>query len=165
MLIGFIIVPFLLPDFGPPLGGMGTALLALIASLIGGWVYFLFCEPERRSIVPAVGAFFFTAIAGVVFLLCLQQIAFWAASRPDGWGAGVVRILSLILSAVGQSYSRALSHDPVAENLSFLGTVLASITSVGLCEEITKLLPANNQDAPDRSQAGSTGESTLQSLR
>ncbi len=142
-LIAFITIPYLLflSPRGPALHAPGILLTALIATLIGLAAYVLFCQPEKNSLRSAVLSFLFTAITGIFLLLLFQGLAGFAAEHPQGVGPAPIRLFWLILAGIGKAYACAFGCGPIAEHLSFRSTFFAMLTSVGPCEEITKLIP------------------------
>lgn len=93
-------------------------------------------EPGESTVVQLLLAMAITATVGIVSLLMFQFLAEWSQGV---WvrGRGIVVLLFYIVKFIGFSYHAAL--DP--ENGFFL-SLLGFTFGVGLCEEITKVIPA-----------------------
>lgn len=93
-------------------------------------------EPGNSTVVQLVLALMITATVGIISLIAFQ----WIATASGGvWltGRSIVVLLFYVVKFIGFSYSAAL--DP--EN-GFLLSLLGFTFGVGLCEELTKVLPA-----------------------
>jgi RsiW-degrading membrane proteinase PrsW (M82 family) len=77
----------------------------------------------------------FTGTVGIVVLLVLQALAFWAAEVRIR-GRGIVVLFLLLVKFIGLMYYFALSADS-----SFWTSVYGFTLGVGLCEELCKLAP------------------------
>ena len=143
LLMAFVCWPFMLPAFGWTVGQIGVWVWVVVAIITGAAVYAGFSEPEDESdITAAFGSLIFTAFVGVVLCLVLQGFAAMAADVRGAPGFGRARIWVLIFKLIGMAYNRAHPlPDGNPEGLSFIGTALTSVVSIGLCEEIVKLIP------------------------
>ncbi len=110
-----------------------VALIALPALLLAVVGIYLFVRPARIPTLLAFGTLFFTMIVGLAGLFLFQGLAIYSVNSSvhmGGKGAGVV----LILRAVGWAYQSINSSSVIHQFFGF-------IFGVGLCEEMTKLLP------------------------
>ncbi|MCL2639380.1 MAG: PrsW family glutamic-type intramembrane protease [Phycisphaerales bacterium] len=115
--------------------------LMAVASLVGFLVFIALAVPRARE--PILGmclASLFTATVGIMLIMAFQYLAsaFTGDTIPatGGGRAFVVFLVMLALSFIGMSY--ALADDPSA---GFMVSLLGFSFGVGLCEEITKLVP------------------------
>jgi RsiW-degrading membrane proteinase PrsW (M82 family) len=77
----------------------------------------------------------FTGTVGIVVLLLLQAIAFWASGFIIR-GRGIIVAILLLVKLIGLMYYYALSADS-----SFWASFYGFTLGVGLCEELCKLAP------------------------
>lgn len=119
------------------------ALLALeshahwVIALAFAVAYFLFLllffKGSRKYTKGLLFSGIFTGTAGILLLLAFQFAAF---SMPLIIPRGIVGLILLIVKLIGLSYS--LADDP---NKGFLLSFVGYTCGVGLCEEITKIIP------------------------
>jgi RsiW-degrading membrane proteinase PrsW (M82 family) len=145
LLLGSIVGLHLLPYFGPPPGTLMIWLMAGAAALAGFVIFWLLLQDKKVQLSDeatglAMGTFLFTAVVGVVFLLIFQWVASLAVAASNVNHLGNVRgtVLLWLVRVIGYCYSTALSDSPGG----FWATLFAMLFSVGVCEELIKLLPA-----------------------
>jgi RsiW-degrading membrane proteinase PrsW (M82 family) len=102
-------------------------------------------SPDARPLLLVIVGLF-TGTIGIVLLLVLQAIAFFAAGLIIG-GPGIVVFFMLIVRFIGLMYYYALSPDS-----SFWASFYGFTLGVGLCEEVCKIIPvvwylSNNRNA------------------
>jgi RsiW-degrading membrane proteinase PrsW (M82 family) len=110
-------------------------LYALAAALIFVALIRLLFEPGQSTIVHLLTVLALTATVGVISLIAFQ----WIAEASQGvWvrGRGIIVALFYLVKFIGFSYHAALNP----EN-GFLLSFFGFTCGVGLCEELTKILP------------------------
>jgi RsiW-degrading membrane proteinase PrsW (M82 family) len=106
------------------------------AAIFGALLYLLFPRGKasmRQGLLIAA----ITATGGILFLIVLQAIAAVAAHCGILYGGSIIVVIFWIVKFIGFSYQAAL--DP---GTGFLLSFLGFTFGVGLCEEMTKALPA-----------------------
>lgn len=161
-------VPLLLPVFGRT---PSPAEILLIGGLATFWGFFLFyglCKPHddplsSTSVGPdytlktaPIPAFLFTAMIGLVILFCIQSIALPFAEET--WGSfmhGSPQSMAplIVLRVIGVAYGRTFNEMQGVTQFSFFGTLVSMLFSVGICEELVKLLPLLYLVVKDNSQS------------
>jgi RsiW-degrading membrane proteinase PrsW (M82 family) len=137
-LVACTMLPFLLPAFGPPLPAMGVWLLAAVAAA-GGWFvlrYFYCPHPEQRG--WAAGALLFTLVFGATTLLQFAEFATSLVDTEVPWHNAPL----WLAKHIGLAYSSAAGGTAQGAGAGdFALSLLGAIFSVGICEELLKLLP------------------------
>jgi RsiW-degrading membrane proteinase PrsW (M82 family) len=109
---------------------------AVVAASIFIGVVCLSTDPSREAVMRMIVIAAVTSTVGILSLIIFQ----WIAEFTQGFwvrGRGIVMVLFYIAKFIGFSYRSALDESN-GFWLSFLGFTFG----VGLCEELTKVLPA-----------------------
>ena len=93
-----------------------------------------FLRPKPIPIIQGVAALFFTMTAGLFILLTFQSIAHWTLQHHLILRGKAFVLLYPLVKFIGWSYQAIYSS-------SFSDRLIGFIFGVGLCEELTKLLP------------------------
>ncbi|MBL9083489.1 MAG: DUF4339 domain-containing protein [Planctomycetales bacterium] len=144
LLLGSIVGLHLLPYFGSPPANSTIWLMAGAATFAGFVIFWLLLQRKRDELSDdvtglAIGTFLFTAVVGVVCLMIFQWIASFAVTANKVNHLGNVRgtVLLWLVRVIGYCYGTALSDSAGG----FWSTLFAMLFSVGVCEELIKLLP------------------------
>jgi RsiW-degrading membrane proteinase PrsW (M82 family) len=137
-LIALLTGPFLLPPFGFTLELTGVAIVAILA-LAAGVV--LFCsrwEPNEEERRRAWTSMLFVGIFGSTTLLQFTELAIATSEQAVGWQGGPL----WLVKGVGSAYRKATGEGQEDNDGSkFAAVLVAMIFSVGICEEVLKLIP------------------------
>jgi hypothetical protein len=134
----FVILPCILPAFGPPAGGWTGTLVALAACAVGVALFYQRWRPLRPEYYWGAAAATFMAIFGVTTLLEFTDFSRALATGSVRWNFAPL----WLVREVGSAYQAAATGATAAKPGNFAELIGPTILSVGLFEEALKLLPA-----------------------
>lgn len=140
LVMGWVISAFF-PGFYEFDAEFGNSAIPVLLLAAGGVVASYcacrhFIRPGKLNMKVVVGVFVFSMVVGLVVLTLFQFVAGWALHNNVRYARGKVGLFFLILKCIGWSYE--VVGDPSA---GFLSRFAGYVCGVGLCEELTKMLP------------------------
>jgi len=134
----FVILPCILPAFGPPAGGLAAAVVAITACAIGLTLFYKRWQPISPEYCWGGVSALFIAVFGATTLLQFTDFSMAVAAGTIAWNDGPL----WLIKEVGSAYHAATENARAGNQVSFTGLIGPMILSVGLFEEALKLLPA-----------------------
>ena len=138
LLVNFIVVPFLVPEFGPTLSTTTSVLLAAASLLIGVTIYWMICLPDSRGRAWGFIAAVFISIFGTSTLIQFEELAVSVAPQDITLPTSPLWLVKLI----GTEFMHFMDQVESGSTTSFLRLLVSAVLSAGLCEETLKLIPA-----------------------
>jgi hypothetical protein len=138
LLATFVILPCILPTFGPPAGGLAGTAIAIAACAIGLTLFYTRWQPITPEFCWGGVAAVFIAVFGATSLLQFTDFSMAIAAGTISWNYGPL----WFVKGVGSAYQAATGNAHTGNPASFAELIGPTIVSVGLFEESLKLLPA-----------------------
>jgi len=137
VLVNFIVVPFLVPQFGPTLGTTISIVLAAVSLLIGIAIYWMICLPDSRGRAWGFIAALFIGVFGTSTLIQFEELAVSVAPRDITLPMAPLWLVKLI----GIEFMHFMNGVESGSTTNFFRLLVSAVLSAGLCEETLKLIP------------------------
>ena len=137
LLVNFVIIPFLVPNFGPNLTGAASFLFALFSLVVGIVVYGLICLPDVRSRQWALVGAVFTGIFGAATLIQYEELAVSLVPQELSLPTSPLWLVKLM----GAAFLHLMTESEAESAAGFFQLFMSAVFSAGLCEETLKLIP------------------------
>jgi RsiW-degrading membrane proteinase PrsW (M82 family) len=133
----FVILPCILPTFGPPAGGTIGTVVAIAAFALGLTLFYKRWKPIAPEYCWGGASAVFIAVFGATTLLQFTDFSMAVAEGAIAWNYGPL----WLIKGVGAAYQVATESAYTIDHGSFVELIGPTILSVGIFEEGLKLLP------------------------
>lgn len=137
LLVNFVVVPFLVPEFGPNLAPSFSFGFAILSLLVGGAIYSMVCLPNPRAQGWAFAGAIFIGIFGTSTLIQFEELA--VAIAPED--VTIPTSPLWLVQMMGTAFLHLMTEMESGSSSNFMQLLVSAVLSAGLCEETLKLIP------------------------
>lgn len=137
LLVNFVVVPFLVPEFGPNLAPSFSFVFAILSLLVGALIYSMVCLPNSRARGWAFAGAIFIGVFGTSTLIQYEELAVQLAPEDVTIPTSPLWLVQMM----GTAFLHLMTEVESGSSSGFLQLLVSAVLSAGFCEETLKLIP------------------------